>query len=77
LFVLTAIVSEVALFIGAALQPDERMAPAIVGGLALAALWMCCSGFMPAEPDDAPDEHAALDHAGRRGILKPKQRKRR
>jgi len=54
LFILTSIASEVALFIGAAQQPDERMAPAIVGGLALVALWMCIAGFMPPKPDDAP-----------------------
>jgi len=53
LFVLTAIASEVALFIGAARQPDERLGAAIVGGLALVALWMCIAGFMPPKSDDA------------------------
>jgi hypothetical protein len=53
LFILTAIASEVALFIVAAQQP-ERLGAAIVGGLALVALWMCISGFMPAKTDNAP-----------------------
>jgi len=53
LFFLTAIASELALFIGAARQPDERLGAAIVGGLALVALWMCIAGFMP--PGDASD----------------------